>query len=120
MLQSQPADHTQDQQMHQTTDAVPMEGVIESNQDVVQTDQAPATQDVIKAAFPQARIKSIMKLDKDTGNVTLDGVYAVSVAVERFLELLSKEAAQYCQKGILVNNRKQKSRHVQGCRFGSQ
>lgn len=45
------------------------------------------TLELPKAAFPQytfpnprARIKSIMKLDPDVTNVTLDGVYAVSVA----------------------------------------
>lgn len=45
-----------------------------------------------------ARIKTVMKIDKDVHNVTLDGVYAVSVAVEMFLELLAQETAQYTIK----------------------
>ncbi|KAI8892231.1 hypothetical protein BC833DRAFT_612356 [Globomyces pollinis-pini] len=41
------------------------------------------------------RIKAIMKADQDVHNVTLDGVYAVSIATQLFLDLLLHESHQF-------------------------
>lgn len=57
-----------------------------------------------KAALPLSRVKTIMKQDPNVGNITLDGVYAVTVATQLFLELLTMEAHQFSmqegRKGI--------------------
>jgi histone H3/H4 len=48
-------------------------------------------EEIWKPQFPLARIKQIMKLDPKV-NVTLDGVYAVTVCTQLFLELLTMES----------------------------
>ncbi|KAJ3317931.1 Chromatin accessibility complex protein 1 [Boothiomyces sp. JEL0866] len=51
-----------------------------------------------KTAIPQAKIKTIMKLDKQVHNISLDGVYAVTIATHLFLEILTMEAHQFTQQ----------------------
>lgn len=58
----------------------------EDSEDIPQLETDSQNTDAIfKASFPQARIKAVMKLEKEMHNATLDGVYAVSVATEMFL-----------------------------------
>ena len=51
---------------------------------------------IFKNNLPLARVKTIMKLDPQMPNISLDGVYACTVAAEMFLEILAKEALQVC------------------------
>jgi histone H3/H4 len=51
-----------------------------------------------KTSLPLARIKSIMKLDPHLVHVTADAVYAVTVATQLFLELLTMEGYQFTQQ----------------------
>jgi histone H3/H4 len=46
----------------------------------------------MKASFPQARVKNIMRQDKEVHLVATDAVYVVSVATELFLEILGRES----------------------------
>lgn len=43
-----------------------------------------------------------MKLD-DVPNIAKDALFAVSMAAELFLEVLSNEAAQYTLKGFIIH-----------------
>ncbi|EGF80712.1 hypothetical protein BATDEDRAFT_88393 [Batrachochytrium dendrobatidis JAM81] len=52
----------------------------------------------VGTTFPQARVKSIMKLDKDVQSTTAEAVFAVAVATELFLELLTSEAFDYAKR----------------------
>lgn len=49
----------------------------------------PAT---TKTAFPQARVKTIMREDKDVASVSHDAVFAVTLATEMFLEYLVQKS----------------------------
>ncbi|KAJ3189103.1 hypothetical protein HDU85_002728 [Gaertneriomyces sp. JEL0708] len=51
-----------------------------------------------KTAFPQARVKSIMKEDKEVTSVSNDAVFAATLATEMFLELLVERSWEVTQR----------------------
>ncbi|KAI9091735.1 hypothetical protein DFS34DRAFT_320866 [Phlyctochytrium arcticum] len=46
----------------------------------------------LKTSFPQARVKSIMREDKDLSMVTSDAIFAATLATEMFLEHLVEKS----------------------------
>ena len=68
-----------------------------------QQDRRRKKERMFKPAFPLARIKALMKLDINDSTtvhptIAQDAVYAVAVATEMFLEVLSKEAFDYTKR----------------------
>ncbi|KAJ3299984.1 hypothetical protein HK104_005477 [Borealophlyctis nickersoniae] len=59
---------------------------------------ANSTGATLKIAFPQARVKTIMKEDKDVGTVSHDAVFAVAYATELFLELMAQKSYDFTRQ----------------------
>ncbi|KNC99192.1 uncharacterized protein SPPG_05448 [Spizellomyces punctatus DAOM BR117] len=52
----------------------------------------------LKTAFPQARVKTIMREDKDLSAVSHDAVFAATLATEMFLEYLVDKSFENTKK----------------------
>ncbi|KAJ3056530.1 hypothetical protein HK102_011186, partial [Quaeritorhiza haematococci] len=48
--------------------------------------------------FPQARVKKIMKEDKEVVAVGTDAVFLVALATEKFVEMVSRKAYQFTKQ----------------------
>lgn len=75
------------------------DGNVPDDNDVVHHDEKESSTGIAKMTqFPLGRVKNIMKLDPEVNMASQESVFAVTKALEMFVESLAKEAYLYTER----------------------